>query len=403
MGDGVKVDTADLRAKAKQVANVEFGDPAALVSGVQAPDSLPHTQRTMEHLEANAKYLAENQEYAKTEQQRLSETLLSVAKAYDDFDEAARHSLDSGGPAPAPVIPQGSGTAEPTPPGNLPAPSRTSSGGNLFIDKAQDALGSGDHGASLETAKTAWDTNGVNLQRAGATFIAPIVNWEGDAADEAYGKFFNYGNWITLLGQKWQALAVEAHKIVDAHLAAVGDHNPVYNEYKSLEAKMTTENQMQTMSAMDKLNKESEHIQDTYTAKAAVDRVTVDQPPPPVGAPTSKVDANGDPRKLPSDWKDGQSPQQPGATAPGGGGGGGGQPPGSTPSVPQTPSPATSPMSAEQAGNKSPSGAGSGSGGGSPSGGGSGSGGGSPSGSPSGLPGGGPEDMPGLPDDPGLH
>src|SRR5258708_3092994 len=182
MGDGVKVDTADLRAKAKQAANVEFSDPAALVSGVHAPDNLPHTNRTTEHLEANAKYLAENQEYAKTEQQRLSETLLSVAQAYDDFDEAARRSLDTGGPAPAPVIPQGSGTAEPKAPGNLASPSRTSSGGYLFIDKAQDALGSGDHGASLEAAKSAWDTNGADPQRPGATVIAASVEWEGDPA-----------------------------------------------------------------------------------------------------------------------------------------------------------------------------------------------------------------------------
>src|SRR3954451_7916209 len=119
MGDGIKVDTADLRAKARQVMNVDFGDTASLASGVQAPDSLPHTQRTIEHLQANAKHLAENQAYAKTEQQRLADTLNSVATAYDEFDDAARRSIENGGPGPAPVTPKGSGTAEPKPPGPL--------------------------------------------------------------------------------------------------------------------------------------------------------------------------------------------------------------------------------------------------------------------------------------------
>ncbi|MDT5064684.1 MAG: hypothetical protein QOK02_839 [Mycobacterium sp.] len=405
MGDGLKVDTADLRAKARQVENVHFADPAGLEADIQAPDSLPHTKRTMEHLAANARYLADNQAFAKTEQQRLADTLNSVAKAYDEYDAAARQSLDTGAPAPGPVTPAGSGTPEPKAPSPLASPSRSSSGGYVFIDLAQDALGSGDHGASLTDARNRWDANGVDLQRAGATFIAPIVNWEGAAADEAYGKFFDYGNWITQLGQKWQALAREAQKIVDAHLDAVGKHNPVYTQYKALEANIAnaTQSDMDTMAA---LVKQSEDIQDEYTVAAAVDRVTVDRPPPPVGTPSAPVTTNGDPRQLPSDWKDNHPPQgtETPAASGGAGGGGGGQPIGGTPSTPQTPSTSVSPMSAEQASKESPSGAGPGSGGGSPSGGsGSSSGSGSPTGGAPSLPGGGSQDMTPLSDDPSLH
>jgi hypothetical protein len=401
----VKVDTGILRDKARQVEHVDFGDPAALASGLTAPGQMAFTGRYIESLAANAKYLSENQSFAKTEGQRLSETLTSVAKAYDDFDEAARKSLETGGPAPQPVTPQGSGMPAPTPPAELGRPPRSSGFSTLFIDAANDALNNGDGGASLEAARNAWDANGVKLQEASSNFTVQIADWEGDAADQAFGKMFEYGNWLALLGQKWQQLAREAQALWDAHIRAVIDHKPIYDEYKSLVDGMTDENMDATYEAIGKLQPRSEEVQTTYAGEGGPDRVTVDRPPPAVGAPIAAVNGNGDPRILPSDRQKVQPGQTPGTgTGSGGGagGGGGGAQGGSTPQTPSMPDSSASPMSAEQPGGEPQSGSGSGSGGGSPSGG-SGSGGGSPSGSPSGLPGGSPEDVPSLPDDPGMH
>ena len=124
----MKVDTGILRDKARQVEHVDFGDPAALASGRSvAPDQMRFTGRYIESLTANAKYLGENQSFAKTEGQRLAETLNSVAKAYDDFDEAARKSLETGGPAPDPVTPGAAAWPRPTPPGELGRPPRSDS------------------------------------------------------------------------------------------------------------------------------------------------------------------------------------------------------------------------------------------------------------------------------------
>ena len=132
----MKVDTGVLREKARQVEHVDFGDPAALTPALVAPDQMRFTGRYIASLTANAKYLGENQSFAKTEGQRLAETLTSVAKAYDDFDEAARKSLETGGPAPDPVTPQGSSLAAPTPPGELGRPPRSDSPSTLFVNEA---------------------------------------------------------------------------------------------------------------------------------------------------------------------------------------------------------------------------------------------------------------------------
>jgi ESX-1 secreted protein B PE domain len=399
----VKVDTGVLREKARQVEHVDFGDPAGLATGLVAPDQMGFTGRYIDSLTANAKYLSDNQGFAKTEGQRLAETLTSVAKAYDDFDEAARKSLETGGPAPAPVTPQGSSLPAPAPPGELGRPPRSSGFSTLFIDAANDALNTGDGGASLEAKRNAWNDNGVKLQEASTNFIVQIVDWEGEAADQAYGKMFEYGNWLALLGQKWQQLAQEAQALWDAHIKAVIDHKPIYDQYELLMDGMTDENMDATYLAISWLQPRSEEVQTTYAGEGGPDRVTVDRPPPAVGAPTAPVSGNGDPRILPSDHEENQPGQGPGSgqTAPGGGGGGGQS--GGTPQTPSMPQPSGSPMSADQAGGGPQSGSGSDSGGGSPSGGGSGSGGGSPSGSPTGTPEGGSEDMPALPDDPGMR
>ncbi|MCW2517756.1 MAG: hypothetical protein JWR46_375, partial [Mycobacterium sp.] len=227
MGDGIKVDTADLRAKANQVENVQFGDADALASGLAAPDELASTKAAMNLLQMNANYLSANQKYGEAEGRRLAETLRSVGDAYDEFDEAARKNLDGTGPPPAPVAPKGNSIPEPALPAPLGAPSGSMDEEALHVDVAQQKLSAGDSGRSLEGAKFAWDANGANLQKAATTFQTPIRNWEGEAADEAYGKFFEYGLWLTKLGQSWQKLSQEAHRIVDAHLQAIGDHTPV--------------------------------------------------------------------------------------------------------------------------------------------------------------------------------
>jgi hypothetical protein len=401
----VRVETIDLRAKAIQINALQWSNPLTDNPLVVPPDQLSLSKTAVDNLKQNASFLYQNQDYGHREGTRLAESLNSVAQAYDDVDAAGEANLNGVGPPPTPVMPKTNAIPAPTPPAPMGAPLGLSSDEYLDVEKAQQALSMGDHGASLREAAAAWTANGAALKTSAQTFQVKIQNWEGEAAEQAYGKFNEYGTWLSELGSTWEALAGEAMRISDAHVKTLIQHTEVYQQYEALKAQMAAAianggSAAHTLGLqMEQLQKESEEIRHGYAGEAAPHPVKPSTPPPPSGVPTTPVTSNGDPRKK--TIPDGNAPSSPGAP--------GQAPPGGAP-APATPPGAASPLSAGappaggSQGSGAPSGGGSPSGGGAPSGGGSPSGGGAPGGGmPGGLPGGGPKDIPRLPTDPSLR
>ena len=392
MPDGVFVETSDLRKKAVQIQNVDFGTaPAEPVP----PDALPLAKTAVTNLNGNANYLETCQFQAEREGDRLAETLNSVADAYDAVDAETQANIEGHGPPATPKMPQTNSLRDPAPPAPMGAPAGLDAGGYADVEKTQTDLSAGDNGASLQTAAQQWILNGNALQTSAQTFKEPIQNWEGDAAQEAYQKFNAYGDFLFELGTSWHRLAGEAMKISDQHIKALLNHTPVYQQYVELKAQLMRAQSLGGAAAhqigerMVDLQSRSDEIREAYAREAQPDRVQAPEPPRS-NAPTAPVTGNGTKR---ADTGPGpNSPGGPSAPSPSGG------PP---PESPQTAP--VSPMSAQEAGKGSPAGEGapqSGSGGGSPSGG-SGSGGGLPGG---GLPGGDmPKELPKFPGDPSLQ
>ncbi|BBZ31052.1 hypothetical protein MMAD_53470 [Mycolicibacterium madagascariense] len=283
MGGGIDVDTEDLRTRASEVANVELGDAETLVPDLRPPDALASTHAAVALLRLDADYLVANQAYGQVEAFRLAETLRSVADAYDRVDEGAKRSLDGTGPPPEPVVPESGSIPEPMAPPSPEAAGLPPGEEALHVDVAQQRLSDGDHGVSLQTAAAAWYANGVRLGEAAASMQAPIRHWEGAAATAAYEKLVRYGAWLAKLGQAWQQLAAEAHRIVDAHLAATGAHTPVYQQYETLLADVGLGNQVSAMTQMEQLQHQSEHIRADYANSVMPQRITGLEPPTPVG------------------------------------------------------------------------------------------------------------------------
>ncbi|GLP78694.1 PPE domain-containing protein [Mycobacterium antarcticum] len=399
MADEVKVITQDLRTKAVEIENIQF---SGLMSKplVIPPDQLTLSKTAVDNLNQNASFLYRNQDYGDREGDRLAETLQSVAEAYDLADASAAANIDGIG---APQTPKLNTIPAPTMPAPMGSPLGLTADEIGDVEVAQQQLSAGDHGASLREAAAQWMANGNALQASSQQFKVKIENWEGDAADQAYAKFVSYGEWLSQLGESWQKLAAEAMRISDAHVKALLNHTPVYQNYEQLKSQMIAAianggSAAHTLGLeMEELQRQSEEIIEGYSKEAAPQRVTPPTPPPS-GVPAVPVTGNGKPRKS-GPGSDFQTP--PGSGTGGGGGGGGGQPPSMSP-------PTASPLGADPAGGgapqtgESPAGAGAGAGGGQPSGGGAPSGGAPGGGMPS-LPGSGPEDMPALLDDPSLH
>lgn len=404
MAGELRVETTDLRAKAVQIESLQWSNPLTDNPLVVPPDQLSLSKTAVENLQKNASFLYQNQEYGHREGDRLAESLRSVAQAYDDVDAAGKASLDGVGPPVTPVMPKTNAIPAPTPPAPMGAPMGLSADEYLDVEAAQQALSMGDHGASLREAAAAWMANGAALQAAAESFRVPIQNWVGEAAEQAYAKFNEYGNWLAELGSSWQALAGEAMRISDAHVKTLLEHTEVYQQYETLKAQMATAIANGGSAAhniglqMEQLQKQSEEIRDGYAREAAPQPVRPSTPPPPSGVPPVPVTSNGDPRRPVG--SDGTAPGGGGSPQGGAAGDGAGAPSG--PMAGASPMAAKAPSSAAPSGSGSPSGGGAPAGGGAPSGGGAPAGGGMPGGLPGGLPGGG-KDVPKLPNDPSLR
>lgn len=388
MGEELRVDTNDLRGKANEINGLHWATP-----GEEPPITPPSALTTSVDAAANlakaARSVWEYQNWGVTEGKRLAESLYNVGKAYDQVDLRATAEINAGKPiSNGPVKPDDC-SIPPAPHPSAPGVPGKPGHSHGDPEQVENALKNGDQGAALRTVANFWRTTGNNLQTAAQPFQVRIQNWEGAAAEAAYGRFNDFGGWLHSLSATWQQLAAEADKVADAHDKARAEHTPIYDQWMALKKQLETATDDEKPAIMQSLLKQyaaSEQVRAQYESAAAIDKV---QPPEPRdGAGSSiPVSTNGDPRRraVPAgeEGEEGAS-QQPGA-------GGGGQSGGAGGGAPQgggTPSPMASPVG-QTATPQQARPAGASAGGGAPAGGGSPAGGGKGGGMPAGgMPGG---------------
>ena len=237
MSGEVYVETKDLRAKAVQVQNVNFSNSLLGEPIVVPPDLLPLSKSAVDNLNTNASHLYQCQDYGHREGERLAETLDSVAAAYDEVDAATRANIDGNGPPPQPVTPKANSIPVPTPPLPMGGSEGVSAGGYADVEKTQTDLATGDNAESLRGAAQEWIRNGNALQTSAQTFKEPIQNWEGEAAQQATGSSTHTATTCPSWAPRHQ-LAGEAMRISDAHVQAMLQHTPVYEQYIELKAQL---------------------------------------------------------------------------------------------------------------------------------------------------------------------
>lgn len=359
---GLRVEPNDLRAKATQIRNLQFSLAKDKVE-LSLPDILPPTKTAVENLGKNADLLYDYQIYGDRAGWRLAETLDSVAVAYEEADRQGRDRISGGGSAAGPIVPKANELPEPVlpPPLSADPPPAT---GYMAIDVTQAELVGGDAAASLVSAQEAWRATGNRLRADAEKFTGRIPTWEGEAAEQAYRKFAEFGEFLQKLGDSWNQLADQAQTMAIRHARAVHEHTELYNEYKKLEADYYAAAGKggglahQLGEKMMDLQQRSDELRVTYASDVQPDKVAAPTAPNST-APTAAVGGGG------------RSSQ--------GGGSAGGGGAGESQAVSDPGSARTSPMSADPS--QQPGGSSSGaseSGGGSPSGGESGSGAGAP-------------------------
>ncbi|MCV7258844.1 PPE domain-containing protein [Mycobacterium shimoidei] len=408
MGEELRVDTNDLRAKADEINGIHWATPgeeppitpaSALTTSIDAAANLANAARS----------IWEYQNWGATEGKRLAESLYHVAKAYDEVDLRAMSEINAGKPiSNGPVKPDDCSIPPASHPSAPGVPGRPGHGQG-DPEEVENALKDGDQGASLRAAANFWRTTGNNLQTAAEPFQVRIQNWEGVAAEAAYGRFNDFGGWLHSLAGTWQQLAAEGDRVADAHEKARADHTPIYDQWMALKKQYEAAedgDKPAILEGLFKLQAASEQVRAAYASAAAIDRV---QPPEPRdgAGPSIPVSTNGDPRRpaVPAGEEGTEAEtSQPGTGVGGGqpGGGGGAASQGGAPSSMAAPVGQSVAPQQTAAGAK-PAGAGVPAGGGAPTAGaGAGKGGGIPAG---GLPGGMPaaaKAAPNLPKGPNL-
>jgi hypothetical protein len=347
MGDELRVDTNDLRAKSNEINGIKWATQGEQ-SPITPPSALTTSVDAIANLAKNAQSVWEYQTWGFTEGKRLAESLYRVAKAYDEVDLRATSEINANKPISSGPINPGSPSippaAHPTSPG-MPGKVGHGSGDP---EEVENALKNGDQGAALGTVAQFWRTTGNNLQTAAEPFHVRIRNWEGAASEAAYSRFNNFGSWLQGLAASWQQLAGEADKIHDAHTAARAQHTPIYEQWMALKKQLETASDDQKQGILGNLFKlyaDSEHVRAQYESAATIDRV---QPPEPQSGDLSStpVYTNGDPRRPAVPASDEEQPSHPQGETPALGGGGGGSP-GGSPGGATPPTDAASPMAAQ--------------------------------------------------------
>lgn len=362
-GEELQVDPQDLHGKAAQIDALSWPSQAAQPPLISA-DALVIASVAVTNLRVNADGLWARQAYGQKEGERLAQTLRNVGDAYAQIDQMSGEDIGATMDGPTPTGP--GATVYPKPvdipaspsPEAMPIPKGqlASDQGFMDVSAAEVALDAGDDGESLRAAAAMWRANGRSLATSAEAFEVNSLDWEGEAADAAYGKFNAYRDWLISLAESWKNLADEADRIASEHDKARAEHQPIAEEYQQLEketmGKPLTPQVMANLERMAELQASSEEIRTSYAAGAQTRQVEPDAPPNPVvsGTPVTAEDHRRARRPAP----DAADARQAGAGAGGGQPGGAGQAP--PEGMPQEAP--VSPMSAaEQAGQAASQGA----------------------------------------------
>lgn len=321
----LRVETQDLRGKAGQIEGVSWPDPAAQVPLI-SPDALVISSRSITNLANNAEGLWRFQEFGRLEGLRLAESLRLVADAYDRVDANARQSIENGGtPVSPPEVPAPNALPAPPRPTPMPIPRGLTADDMVLVPDAQRALLAGDQAASLQAAAAMWEQNAASLSAEAQTFELSNADWEGAAADAAYGKFSEYRAWLLTMADSWHQLATEANRLAEAHFSALEKHTPIFEQYVALEAQYqqvapTDANKaVEIALKMAELQEESEQVRREYALDGQTRQVEP-QDPPQSATPAIPVTSNGDPRRRGGQpGQDGQGGQAGGAPSGGSG------------------------------------------------------------------------------------
>ncbi|KRE27331.1 hypothetical protein ASG82_12965 [Mycobacterium sp. Soil538] len=256
------------------------------------------------NLDTIATTLWEYQKFGRLEGDRLAQTLDNVAAAYAEVDQVSGESIGStfdapGGAPSGTVFPKGVDLPAPPRPPKMPIPKGQLLSEQGFMDpqSTQTALDAGDDGASLRAAAAMWRSNAQSLSASAEQFEVKSLNWEGQAADAAYGKFNAYRDWLISLSGSWNQLADEADALLAAHTKAKNDHRPIAERYHELQ-QQAVENPIgspawsDAMTQIAQLQTQSEELRNTYANEARTMQIEPEDPPAPVlsGVPVTAQD-----------------------------------------------------------------------------------------------------------------
>lgn len=290
-----RVNPPSLTGQATEMKNQNWHNPAE--EAVAPPDALPSTNDAIANLNDNAQSLKDFEEWAKVENQRIAEMLEIAAAAYQKVDNEYGNALDN--PERLAAIEAISIPSPQTPPPEIPAPASTprllDASGYSDVKKTQTDLNAPDAGVTLKNALLYWYAASNRVENNKPK--PPPGDWEGDAADAAYARMTKFGSWLDQLSNAWDDLCEAAAKILEAHEKAKGAHQPIYDEYMQLEARMQELNDvLKNMTShpgavraqreleeiarrMAELQKQSEEVRQDYASGATFSPVRPADPP----------------------------------------------------------------------------------------------------------------------------
>jgi hypothetical protein len=395
----VRANTDDLGRKAEalktELDSMKNTDLVAQAASFKAPCSHPVAIDAKERLTQISLGPMLLHAWGVAEGERLGLSLEATKNAYLAVDQASKEAIDQNTPItvmtqPVPPSPVDRSKIQPPAPLGLlrPAPFAVAP----EPPDRQKMLEDDDQGQSLKNSAEDWRKISGRIKATAPAFETRNLDWEGLAAEAAYGKFNEYRGWLDKLASGWESLAAEAEKLVSVHVGIRDSHKEIADEYAQIKefVKNNPFDQMylQRLGRLQELQQLSDDKIKEYARNMSSNWIPIDEPPDSGLTPTA---ANRDPNAAPAPGDEPSPATNPG-NPPGGGPGQGGPPAGGQPPMGE---PAVSPASADPTAGKQPQGGspavGGSPGGGSPSGGGSPAGGGAPSGTPGGLPGGKPD------------
>ena len=305
-GDVQRVEPGALTGQATEMKGQNWHNPAE--DAVTPPDALPSTSDAIANLNDNARSLKEFERWAEVENQRIAEMLEIAAQAYQKVDDDYGKAIEN--PERAAAVEAITIPEPPTQPPEIPSPAGTprllDASGYSNVNQTQAELTAPDAGTSLKTAMLQWAVASNRVENNKPK--PPPGNWEGEAADAAYARMNTFGNWLTQLSEAWNDLAEAASKIVAAHDKAKSAHEPIYQEYTALEARMMqlasltgphggvrVQREMENIrKRMEELQTQSDEVRQDYASSATFSPVRPADPPfKPAGGPTTTSGGGG--------------------------------------------------------------------------------------------------------------